>query len=462
MSTEAEKPVATSHLRPVPNEPPDLVEEDRTALPQAPESEQAVLGGLMAFSASGIRDLRLRASDFYVPRHGMVFEAIMRQVDGGLPTDAAAVLSVLTDDGSLQRAGGSAYLHTLLEVGVLPASMAWHAEVIREKAAARNAIATGIRIQQLGRQAHLTAADRAELAQKLTADLDPQGIAAPSVWLDVLSDTITQIEEAADNPTGLLGISTGLPDLDRMLGGLRNGMLYVVAGRPGMGKTVLLQNFARSAAHRHQMPTGLWSLEMNKHELAMRMLSAQLSIPLKRLQQGALTDQEWTRIAEVMGEAGDPLHVDDTPGQSLAQISAAARSMKRRGQLSLALIDYVQLIITAGRSQSREQEVAGISRGLKLLAKELDVPVVIAAQLNRGNEARTNKRPQLSDLRESGALEQDADAVILVHRDDYYDRHERVGEADLIVPKNRHGETGTVTVVSQLHLSRFMSSEMHL
>ena len=235
--------------------------------------------------------------------------------------------------------------------------------------------------------------------------------------------------------------------------------LYL-AGRsmiPTHNSTVSM-DFARNAAVRHNMASAIFSLEMSKIEIVTRLLSAEARVPLHVLRSGQLSDDDWTRLARRMGEISEaPIFVDDTPNMTLMEIRAKARRLRQRHDLKLVIVDYLQLMTSPKRVESRQQEVADLSRGLKLLAKEIECPVVAVSQLNRGPEQRTDKRPQLSDLRESGSIEQDADVVILLHRDDYYDKESpRAGEADFIVAKHRNGPTDTVTVAAQLHFSRFV------
>jgi replicative DNA helicase len=232
----------------------------------------------------------------------------------------------------------------------------------------------------------------------------------------------------------------------------------VVAGRPGLGKSTLAVDTVRSAAIKHGKPAAIFSLEMSKPEIVLRLLSAEARVPLNSLRSGHLSDDDWTKLARRMGEIeAAPLFIDDTPSMTLMEIRAKARRLKQVHGLSLLVVDYLQLLSAAKRTESRQQEVADLSRGLKLLSKEIACPVIAVSQLNRGPEQRADKRPMLSDLRESGSIEADADVVVLMHRDDYYDRESpRAGEADVIVAKHRNGATDTVTVAAQLHLSRFV------
>ncbi|HEY6114675.1 MAG TPA: replicative DNA helicase, partial [Candidatus Dormibacteraeota bacterium] len=260
------------------------------------------------------------------------------------------------------------------------------------------------------------------------------------------------------NDGTLSGVPTGFIDMDRLLTGLQPGQVVIVAGRPGLGKSTVAMDVVRNAAIRAGMPSAFFSLEMSKVEMTMRLLSAEARVPLHNLRSGQLTDDDWTKLARRIGEITEaPIFMDDTPNMGLAEIRSKARQLKKRHNLRLLVVDYLQLMSSPKKTESRQQEVSEISRGLKLLAKEIECPIIAVSQLNRGPEQRTNKTPQLSDLRESGSIEQDADIVVLLHRDDYYDKESaRAGEADFIVAKNRNGATDTVTVAAQLHLSRFV------
>jgi replicative DNA helicase len=265
--------------------------------------------------------------------------------------------------------------------------------------------------------------------------------------------------ETIGGRNGLMsGVPTGFQDLDRLTNGLHPGQMIVIAGRPGSGKSTMGLDVARAAAIKHGQSSVIFSLEMSKTEITMRLLSAEARVALAHMRSGNMTDDDWARLARRMGEVADaPLFIDDSPNLSMMEIRSKARRLKQRHDLKLVVVDYLQLMQGNKRSESRQQEVSEISRALKLLAKELEVPVIAMSQLNRGAEQRTDKKPQLADLRESGAIEQDADVVILLHREEQYEKESpRAGEADFIVAKHRNGPTQTVTVASQLHYSRFV------
>jgi replicative DNA helicase len=437
---------------------------DRT-LPQDIPAEQAVLGGMMLSKDACAEVFEiLRGDDFYRPAHATVFDTIVRLYGQGAPIDMVSVGSALLESGDLGKVGGGPYLHTLVQSVPTAANAAWYARSVYDRAVERRLIEAGTRLVQLGhsgaRGTGRSASDLATLAQQAVYEVTARQASDDySMLADMLQPTLDEIEAVGARGGEMTGVPTGFTDLDRLLNGLSPGQLIIVAGRPGMGKSTLAVDVIRNVAIRANQTAAMFSLEMSKVELVMRILSAEARVPLHVLRSGQLADDDWTKLARCMGEIAEaPLVVDDTPSMNLMQIRAKAQRLKQRHDLKLIAVDYLQLMSTPrGSGRSREQEVAELSRGLKLLGKELEVPVIAVSQLNRGPEQRSDKRPQLSDLRESGSLEQDADVVILMHRDDYYDPESpRGGEADVIVAKQRNGPTDTVTVAAQLHLSRFV------
>jgi replicative DNA helicase len=405
----------------------------------------------------------LRPGDFYRPAHAAVFDAILDLYGRGEPADPVTVTAALTNAGMINRVGGMSYLHDLVHTVPTAANAAYYARIVAERAVLRRLVEAGTRIVQLGYGAAngvgREVADVVDLAQQVVYDVTERRVSEDFQPLrEVLQPTLDEIESIGSRGGEMTGVPTGFADLDALLHGLHPGQLIVVAGRPGLGKSAASLDFARHASVRHGLASAIFSLEMSKVEIVMRLLSAEARIPLHVLRSGQLSDDDWTKLARRMGEISEaPLFIDDTPNMTLMEIRAKARRLRQRHDLRLLVVDYLQLMTSPRRVESRQQEVSDLSRGLKLLAKEIDCPVIAVAQLNRGPEQRTDKRPQLSDLRESGAIEQDSDIVILLHRDDYYDKESpRAGEADFIVAKHRNGPTDTVTVAAQLHFSRFV------
>jgi replicative DNA helicase len=436
---------------------------DRTP-PQDVAAEQCVLGGMM-LSKDAIADVVeiVRTGDFYRPMHATIFDTILDLYGRGEPADLITVAAALTDAGDISRVGGAPYLHTLISSVPTAANSAYYARIVSERAVLRRLIEAGTRIVQLGYGTlgggGRDTDDLVDLAQQAVYDVTERRVSEDFVRLeDLLQPTLDEIEAVGAQGGAMTGIPTGFTDLDRLLNGLHAGQLIIVAGRPGLGKSTAAMDFARSCSVTHNMASAIFSLEMSKVEIVTRLLSAEARVSLHTLRSGQLNDDDWSKLARRMGEISDaPMFVDDTPNMNLMEIRAKARRLKQRHDLKLVVVDYLQLMSSPKKTESRQQEVAELSRGLKLLAKEIQCPVIAVSQLNRGPEQRTDKRPQLSDLRESGSIEQDADVVILLHRDDYYDKESpRAGEADFIVAKHRNGPTDTVTVAAQLHFSRFV------
>ncbi|NDK31993.1 replicative DNA helicase [Nesterenkonia sp. Hz 6-5] len=433
--------------------------ESRTP-PQDMVAEQSVLGGMM-LSKDAIADVVevVRGGDFYRPAHEMIFEAIIDLYGRGEPADVVTISDQLTKTQQLQRIGGPAYLHNLAQAVPTAANAAFYADIVRERAILRRLVEAGTKIVQLG---HTSDGEVDAIVNEAQAEIynvaENRQTADYSRLSEVLAPTIEEIEVNAANDGTLSGIPTGFRDLDELTHGFHGGQLIVIAARPAMGKSVLALDFSRSAAVNHRMTTAFFSLEMSKVELTMRLLAAESQVLFGDLRKGSsLKDQDWEKMARAMDKLEQaPLFIDDAPNLTLMEIRAKCRRLKQRENLKLVVVDYLQLLMSGKRVESRQQEVSEFSRTLKLLAKELDVPIIALSQLNRGSEQRPDKKPQVSDLRESGAIEQDADMVMLLHRPEVYDKEtERAGEADIIVAKNRNGPTRDLTVAFQGHFQRF-------
>jgi replicative DNA helicase len=429
--------------------------------PQDLTAEQSVLGGMM-LSKDAIADVVevLRPGDFYRPAHQLVYDCILDLYSRGEPADAVTVAAELERRGEIRRVGGPPYLHTLIATVPTAANASYYAEIVAEKATLRRLVEAGTRIVQMG-YAGAEGADINEIVDRAQAsiyEVTERRMTEDYVALEeLLQPTMDEIDAIASRGGTSLGVPTGFADLEAVTNGLHPGQMIIVAARPGIGKSTLGLDFARSCSITHGMTSVIFSLEMSRTEIVMRMLSAEAKIRLQDMRGGRMTDDDWTRLARRMSEVSEaPLFVDDSPNMTMMEIRAKARRLKQRHDLKLVVVDYMQLMTSGKRVESRQQEVSEFSRQLKLLAKELEVPVVAISQLNRGPEQRTDKRPMLSDLRESGSLEQDADMVILINRPDAFERDDpRAGEADLILAKHRAGPTATITVAHQLHYSRF-------
>ncbi len=429
--------------------------------PQDEAAEQAVLGGML-LSKDAIADVleRLRPGDFYRPNHQSVYDAILDLYGRGEPADAVTVAAELDRRGLLRRIGGAPYLHTLISTVPTAANAGYYAGIVAEKALLRRLVEAGTRVVQYG-YAGAEGADVAEVVDRAQAeiyDVTDGRTSEDFVALeDLLQPTMDEIDAIASQGGISRGVPTGFLELDEVTNGLHPGQMIVIAARPGVGKSTLGLDFLRSCSIKNRMSSVIFSLEMSKSEIVMRLLSAEAKIKLADMRAGRMSDDDWTRLARRMSEISEaPLYIDDSPNLMMMEIRAKARRLKQKHDLKLIVIDYLQLMTSGKKVESRQQEVSEFSRQLKLLAKELEVPVVAMSQLNRGPEQRTDKKPMLSDLRESGAIEQDSDMVILLHRPDAFERDDpRGGEADLILAKHRNGPTKTITVAHQLHLSRF-------
>jgi replicative DNA helicase len=425
--------------------------------PQDVLAEQSVLGGML-LSKDAISEVVeiLRERDFYRPAHELIYDAILDLYSRGEPADPVTVSAELTKRGDLTRAGGAPYLHTLISSVPTAANASYYAKIIRERAIMRRLVEAGTKIVQLGYTIEGEVDEAVNQAQAEVHAVTERRAAEDYIQLsELLPAAFDEIEKISSGVVGE-GVKTGFKDLDALTHGFHPGNMIVLAARPAVGKSTLGLDIARFASIHKGDTSVIFSLEMSRSEITMRMLSAEARVPLNNIRSGALSDEEWARMARRMGEISEaPLFIDDSPNLSLMEIRAKARRLKQRHNLKLIVIDYLQLMTSGKRVENRQQEVSEFSRQLKLLAKELNVPVVAISQLNRSPEQRSDKKPMLSDLRESGSIEQDADVVILLHRDDLYDQQARSGEADLIVAKHRNGPTRTITVSAQLHFARF-------
>jgi len=422
-------------------------------------AEQSAIGGMM-LSKDATADVieSVRAIDFYIPKHEIIFDAILSLYSHGEPTDVIAVTDELTKIGELTRAGGAEYLHTLTGLVPTAANAGYYASIVAEKAVLRRLVEAGTRIVQMGYASEGEVVDLVNNAQAeiygVTGGVEAEDFIPLTV---AVTTAIDEIEAAKGRDGSMTGVPTGFAELDELTNGLHPGQLIIIAARPALGKSTLALDFARAASIKHDMPSIFFSLEMGRSEIAMRLLSAEAAVPLQSMRKGTVDTRDWTTIASTRGRINDaPLYIDDSPNMTLVEIRAKCRRLKQKVGLKMVIIDYLQLMTSGKRVESRQQEVSEFSRALKLLAKELQVPVIALSQLNRGPEQRQDKMPALSDLRESGSLEQDADMVVLLHRESAYEKdNPRAGEADLIVAKHRNGPTRTVTVAFQGHFSRF-------
>jgi replicative DNA helicase len=430
-------------------------------LPNDMLAEQSALGGMLLSQEACAEVFEsVKGSDFYAPKHELIFEAVATLFGKGEPIDVITVTDELMKQGNLVKAGSADYLHTLTSIVPTAANAAFYAKIVQEKATLRRLVEVGTKIAQLGYANEGDVEALVNEAQERVYQVGGASVTEDYVGLSTsIEAAINEIESAQKRGGDMVGVPTGFIELDELTHGFHPGQLIIVAARPAVGKSTIALDFARHAAVKADKPTIFFSLEMGRAEIAMRLLSAESSIMLQSMRKGTIGDNEWARLAQVRGQINDaPLFIDDSPNLTLVEIRAKCRRLAQRVGLKMVVIDYIQLMTSGKKVESRQQEVSEFSRALKLLAKELQVPVIALSQLNRQAEQTKDKKPEISHLRESGSLEQDADVVILLHREGIGEKeHPRAGEADIILAKQRSGPTGTVTVAFQGQYSRFMN-----
>lgn len=415
-------------------------------MPQSTEAEQAVIGSMLIDPECVPTVIeQLRPEDFYIEENRRIFETIYFMFNHAMRIDAVTVLDQLKSAGFYDDAGGRAYLMQLMELTPTSANVREYASIVRDKSMLRAIAIAGAEIERLALSEEGSASELAELAeQKIYNVRQGREIKGLSHIKSVIMDLYEQLDERSRSDSDISGISTGFRDLDYALTGLNKSDLILVAARPGMGKTAFALNIALNAAKASKKDVVVFQLEMSKDQLASRFLASEALIESQKLKTGNLGEDDWIKIARATNAlAKTKIYVDDNPAITVAEIKAKCR---RLGDgLGLIVIDYLQLMQSGKKNDNRTQEVAEISRSLKIMAKELNVPVVCLSQLSRAAEQRAEKKPILSDLRESGAIEQDADIVMFIYRDDYYnDESEHKNVAEIIIAKNRHGATGSV------------------
>ena len=421
--------------------------------PQSIEAEQSVLGGLLLDNAAWdkVADL-ITEQDFYRADHRLIFGHIGQLIEHGKPADALTVAETLERGGKLAEIGGHAYLGSLALNTPSAANIRRYAEIVRERAIMRNLASVGTEIADaaynpMGRDAKALV-DEAEARVFQIAEAGAKSRQGFVKIDPLLTETVERIDMLynRENKNDIIGLATGFVDLDRMTSGLQGGELIIIAARPSMGKTSLAMNIVEHVALELRKSVAVFSMEMSGAQLAMRMIGSVGRFDQHELRTGTFKDDDWSRMVESVGRLNEAqLYIDDSAGLNSLEVRSRARRLHRQcGGLSLIVVDYLQLMSASGRDENRATEIAEISRSLKGLAKELRIPVVALSQLNRGVEARQDKRPMMSDLRESGAIEQDADLILFIYRDEVYNpgNSEKHGEAEIIVAKQRNGPTG--------------------
>ncbi len=433
--------------------------------PHSVEAEQSVLGGLLLDNTAWdkIADM-IGESDFYRADHRLIYRHVSKLVGNSRPADVITVSESLESTKELDGAGGLAYLGALAQNTPTAANIRRYAEIVRERAVMRKLAEVGTEIAEtaynpMGKEA----GQLLDEAESKVFAISEQGARGKQGFMD-MQPLLTQVVERIDmlynrdNPSDVTGVPTGFTDLDKMTSGLQPGDLVIVAGRPSMGKTSLALNMAEHVALESGLPVGVFSMEMGASQLVMRMLGSVGKLDQHKVRTGRLADEDWRKLTDAVGRLNDaPIHIDETAALNSLELRARARRLHRQyGKLGLIVVDYLQLMSASSQGENRATEISEISRGLKALAKELNVPVVALSQLNRSLEQRPNKRPVMSDLRESGAIEQDADLILFIYRDEVYNQDSPdKGKAEVIIGKQRNGPIGTITLVFQGEYTRF-------
>ena len=445
---------------------PDHADVDTLRLPpHSLEAEQSVLGGLLLDNeaADRIGDV-VSAPDFYSDAHRIIFDHVARLIGDGRPADAVTVAESLSSAGRLEHVGGLAYLGALVQSVPTAANIRHYAQIVRDRSVLRQLASTAAEIaesayQPMGRNASQLL-DEAETKVMHIAEAGSRGRKQYEKVGDLLAGVVERIEELfnREHPTDVTGIATGFSDLDRMTAGLQPGDLVIVAGRPSMGKTALAVNIGESVALESKRPVAIFSMEMGANQLAMRLIGSVGRLPSQNLRTGRLQSEDWTRLSSALGRLSEaPILIDETPALTVMELRSRARRIARaHSPLGLVIVDYLQLMQASSQGENRATEISEISRSLKALAKELHVPVIALSQLNRSLEQRPNKRPVMSDLRESGAIEQDADVILFIYRDEVYNPETQdKGVAEIIIGKQRNGPIGTVRLTFLGEYTRF-------
>lgn len=427
--------------------------------PQNIEAEQSVIGS-MILDKDAIATVSeiITGEDFYRNDHREIFEAIIDIYDQSKPVDIVTLVERLKQRDTLDAVGGVEYI-TYVATGVpTTANVKYYTQIVEEKSMLRKLIRSANEIMNMGYEASDEVSNIMDSAEKQIFDLmqkkESKGVHAIR---EVLVETINKIEESYKNKGKILGVASGFSDLDRKTSGFQPSDLVIIAARPAMGKTSFVLNIAEHAALHAKVPVAIFSLEMSKEQLVNRMLCSEALVDSQKVKTGMLDDDDWQKIARSVGPLSEaPIYIDDTAGISIMEIRAKCRRLKMKKNIGLVIIDYLQLMQGRGKTENRQQEISDISRSLKILAKEINVPIIALSQLSRSAETRTDHRPMLSDLRESGAIEQDADMVMFLYREDYYKPDtDKKNVAEVIIAKNRNGSTGSVDLVWMGQFTKF-------
>ena len=429
-------------------------------LPQSVEAEEAVLGAILENPAALGRVVEfLKPESFYKPAHKIIYEAMLNMFRKNEPIDIVTISEYLRNREELEAAGGRAYINDLAINVVTTTNIEYYAKIVQEKEIKRALINAGSEIVSMSYESEDTD-NVLDNAQKLIFNIASQKDTSDLVAIqDLVVESYEQIEQRFNNKDELVGITTGFYDLNALTSGLQKSDLIILAARPSMGKTAFALNLAQNVALKGKKAVAIFSLEMPKQQLTKRMLCSEAEVDTQRITSGNIQPKDWEKLVDAMTRLSDAkIYIDDTSGVTATDIKAKCRRlMMEEKNLGLIIIDYLQLMEGGGNTNDRNQQISQISRSLKGLARELDVPIIALSQLSRGVEQRNDKRPMLSDLRDSGAIEQDADIVMFIYRDEYYNRDDvnNKGKAEVIIAKHRNGPVGTVELLFQSNITKF-------
>ena len=430
------------------------------------EAEQAVIGSMLTDKEAVIAAIEvLKPEDFYREDNKAIYTAIISLYNRSEPIDIITIKDELTSNGNFENVGGLEYLASLPDKVPTTANVEKYIKIVEEKSTLRNLIKTANELIALGYDPTQDVETIMDQAEKRIFDvMQKRNQKGYSSIKDILVDTFTRLEQLYNQKQHITGVPTGFADLDYKTSGFHNSDLVLIAARPAMGKSAFALNIATYAATKAKVPVAIFSLEMSKEQMANRILCSEAMVDSNKVRTGKIEDDDWGKLAAASGELSEAgIYIDDTPGISIMEIRAKCRKLKLEKNIGLVVIDYLQLVQGSGkRGGSREQEISEISRSLKILAKEINVPVIALSQLSRAPEQRPDHRPMLSDLRESGAIEQDADIVIFLYRDDYYNEEsEKKNIAEVIISKHRGGSTGTVELLWLGNYTKFANIERY-
>ncbi|MDE2010010.1 MAG: replicative DNA helicase [Candidatus Omnitrophica bacterium] len=432
--------------------------------PQNIDAEKAVLGAMMiSEEAVGLSIEHLGSSYFYETAHQKIFEAVLELYKERKRVDLITLSDWLKNTGQLESLGGVAYLSQLADFVPTAANVQYYIDIVKEKGIQRQLIKNATQIISKSYSVNVDIDELVDSAEQLIFEIADAKQKQQAVHIkDIIKDTIENIDLLYQHKKSITGVPTGFVDFDSKTSGLQNSDLIIIAGRPSMGKSAFAVSIAEHACLEHNIPVAIFSLEMSKEQLAQRMLCSQAQVDAHKVRTGFLSPSDWPLLTKAAGRLSNaPMFIDDTPAISMLELRAKARRLKSSHKIGLVVVDYLQLMQAHTKTESRQQEISEISRSLKALARELEVPLIAISQLSRAVESRQDHRPQLSDLRESGAIEQDADVVVLLMREEYYTAtEENRGIAEAIIAKQRNGPTGSVKLKFFKEFVKFVNLEM--